>query len=302
MMKLKAFLFAPLTCLILSATVVADSPEPKPLWKDGAPGAGGDQVGDLPNLTIYKAAGEGPRPAIVVLPGGGYGGLAIDHEGYAIANWLQDLGVTAAICQYRHRGKGNQGAGYKHPYPLMDAQRAIRTLRAQAAELNIDPNRIGILGFSAGGHLASTAATHFDDGNPDASDPIDRVSCRPDFAVLCYAVIGLNKPYTHRGSQRNLLGEDAPEELVESLSNESQVTEKTPPIFLLHTSEDTAVPPQNSIHFYLACHKHKVPVELHIFEKGRHGLGLAAGRPGAEHWPMLCHEWMISRGILPAAK
>jgi acetyl esterase/lipase len=227
------------------------------------------------------------------LPGGGYGGLAMDHEGKQIGEWLNSHGIVGFICDYRHRGKG-----YGHPAPLQDAQRAIRTVRSRATEFGVDPAKIGILGFSAGGHLCSTAVTHFDKGKADSDDPIERVSCRPDFGVLCYAVVAFDEPFTHKGSQTNLLGKDPAPELVRSLSNEKQVTSETPPCFLWHTWEDTGVPPQNSLVFYLAMCNHKVPGELHIYEKGRHGGGLAKGIPGTEKWPDDCITWLKTRGML----
>lgn len=217
----------------------------------------------------------------------------MDHEGKQIAEWLNSIGVAAAILEYRHRGKG-----YSHPAPMQDVQRALRTVRTRAQDWGINPNRVGVLGFSAGGHLASTAATHFDRGNVESDDPIERQSCRPDFAILCYPVIALGAPFTHMGSQRNLLGENPDPKLVESLSNEKQVTADTPPTFLWHTTEDTAVPPENSVFFYLSLRRAKVPAELHIFEHGRHGLGLAKNVPGVSLWPKLCEEWLRRRGLL----
>lgn len=264
------------------------------LWPAGAPGAKGNGPADKPTLTIYlpepaKATGT----AVVICPGGGYGFVAIDHEGHQIARWFNSLGVAGFILDYRHRNKG-----YGHPAPLQDAQRAVRTVRARADQWKIDPSRIGIMGFSAGGHLASTAGTHFDKGNPDAADPIERASCRPDFMILCYPVIAFGEPYTHRGSQQNLLGKDADPKLVESLSNEKQVTSETPPTFLFHTDEDTGVPPENSIQFYLALRRAKVPAELHVFQVGRHGLGLAAETPGTCLWPACCEAWLRNRKLL----
>lgn len=283
-----AFLAIFVTCVALAAAPVA----PELLWPKGAPGAKGDAEADKPKLTVYRAPGEQrSKTAIVVCPGGGYGGLAMDHEGVQIAAWLNSLGVTAAILDYRHRGKG-----YGHPAPLQDAQRAIRTLRARASELEIDPHQIGILGFSAGGHLASSAGTHFDAGKPDDADPIERVSCRPDFLILCYPVITLVGPVTHQGSKRNLLGPDPDPELVKSLSSELQVTADTPPTFLFHTSEDTGVPSENSILFYLALQRNKVPCELHIFEKGRHGIGLGKTIPGSSDWSNRCAAWLAVHG------
>ena len=287
-------------CLLLSSCVICTAADPEKLllWPDGAPGSGGNEARDKPDLTIYHAAGTSRRAAVVVLPGGGYGGLASSYEGHDVAQWLQKNGITGAVCMYRHRGGGNGGAGYKHPHPMLDAQRALRTLRAGAKKWNLDPGRIGILGFSAGGHLASTAATHFDSGDSDSNDPIDRVSCRPDFAVLCYAVIGMGRSWGHKGSMRNLLGDKPPKALVESLSNETQVTKDTPPTFLFHTYDDTVVPPENAVQFYLACLHNGVPSELHVFKKGRHGVGLAEDIPGAKHWPKLCLEWLRVQGVL----
>ena len=195
------------------------------------------------------------------------------------------------------RGKGNEGKGYGHPYPMLDAQRAIQTLRARAEEFNVDPSRIGVIGFSAGGHLCSTVSNHFADPKPDSTDPIERVSSRPDFAILCYPVIAFDQSFTHRGSQRNLLGEDPDPNLVKLLSNEQQVSSKTPPSFLFHTVEDKAVPVQNSIVYFSACREHGVPVEMHVFPEGRHGLGLAVGQSGAKQWPALCADWLRRRGM-----
>lgn len=254
--------------------------------------------GDRPQLLVGPAAQAGVTPAIVILPGGGYGNLAIDHEGYQIAEWMTSLGIRAAICTYRHRGRGNGGAGYGHPVPMHDAQRAIQLLRARAAEFGIDPARIGVIGFSAGGHLASTVSTRFATGDPNADDPVQRVSSRPDFSILCYPVISLGAAHTHRGSQRNLLGENAEASLVESLSNERQVSDQTPPTFLFHTAEDTAVLPENSTAYALACVRQGVPVELHLFPEGRHGVGLARDVPGASQWPMLCAQWLERQKLI----
>lgn len=282
--------------------LVCPAQEPKtrtePLWPEGAPGSQGEQPGDVPQLIITLADSEQPSPAVVILPGGGYHGHAMDHEGYQFAEWFKSLGISSAICTYRLRGKGNSGKGYGHPYPMQDAQRAIQTLRARADELNVDPQRIGVIGFSAGGHLCSTVSTHFLDGDSASTDPIARVSSRPDFSILCYPVIAFDKPYTHKGSQRNLLGESPNPELIESLSNERQVTARTPPTFLFHTSEDKVVPAENSVQYYLACVRNGVPAELHIFPKGRHGLGLARNEKGASQWPALCVQWLERQGIL----
>lgn len=283
--------FAVAFLVTLSAT--AAEPKTELLWPMGVPGAVGTEDADKPSLTVYlPSADKANGCAVVVCPGGGYGGLAMGHEGKDVAEYLNNLGVTAFVLKYR------LGPRYRHPAPMQDVQRALRTVRARAKEWNVDPKRVGVMGFSAGGHLASTAATHFDDGNADAKDPIDRVSCRPDFAVLCYPVITLVSPYAHMGSRNNLLGKDADEKLVQSLCNDTQVTDKTPPTFLFHTSEDTAVPPENSVLFYMALRKHKVPAELHIYEKGKHGVGLAPKDPILSTWGGRLSDWLKSRGYL----
>ena len=278
---------------LLSPAASADEPRTMLLWPDGAPGALGDEEKDQPKLIAYLPdESKSTGCAIVICPGGGYGHLAMDHEGKQIGEWLNSIGVAGFICDYRHRGKG-----YGHPAPLQDAQRAIRMVRAKADEFHIDPHRVGVLGFSAGGHLASTTATHFDDGDKTVDDPISRQSSRPDFAILCYPVIAFGEDYTHRGSQRNLLGDDPSPELVRQFSNEKQVTENTPPTFLWHTSDDGAVPVENSIQFYRALRKANVPAELHVFETGRHGLGLAQTIPSVSNWPKQCTNWMRARGL-----
>lgn len=273
-------------------------PETVLLWQGGAPGALGTEGKDKPKLLVFhapKAQGsdqQGPRPVIVVCPGGGYGHLAMDHEGQQIAAWLNGIGITAAVLDYRHRGKG-----YGHPAPLADAQRALRLVRHHAGRWNVDAGKVGVLGFSAGGHLASSASVHHDTGDKDAADVIDRQSCRPDFAVLCYAVIAFGESFTHKGSQRNLIGKLPAPELVIKMSSEKQVNKTTPPTFLWHTTSDRGVPPQNSVAYYLALLQHKVPCEMHLFEKGRHGVGLGKGL-AAERWPELCQRWLVTRGVL----
>jgi len=278
------------------ALVSAGEPTTELLWPDGAPGALGSEAKDKPTLIIYLPKKDKANGcAIVVCPGGGYGHLAMDHEGHQIARWLNDHGIAAFICDYRHRNKG-----YGHPAPLQDSQRAIRTVRARAKEFGVEPGKIGILGFSAGGHLTSSAVTHFDGGKSDADDPIERISCRPDFGVLCYPVIVFDaEGVTHKGSQVNLLGKDATKDLIDSMSSEKQVTKDTPPCFLWHTTEDAGVPPQNSVAFYSALIAHKVPAELHIYEKGQHGLGLAKDTPGTSGWSDACLAWMKNRGFAP---
>ncbi|MDZ4821661.1 MAG: alpha/beta hydrolase [Planctomycetota bacterium] len=266
------------------------------LWPDKAPLAKGSEEKDRPNLMVYLApAAKANGTAVIVCPGGGYGHLALGHEGRDVAEWFNSLGVSAFVFTYRHAG-----TGYQHPAPMLDAQRAIRLVRSKAKEWKLKPDAIGILGFSAGGHLASTTGTHFDHGDSIAADPIDRVSCRPDFMILAYPVISLTGPIAHQGSRKNLLGKDkdADEQLAKSLSNDTQVTAETPPTFLMHTGGDTAVPAENSVQFYLALRKAKVPVEMHIYEKGGHGFGLGTKDPLLATWPVRCADWMRVRGLI----
>jgi acetyl esterase/lipase len=267
------------------------------LWPGGAPGAVGTEDADRPTLTIRLAdSGASTRTGVVVCPGGGYGGLALDHEGRQIADWLNGLGVSAFILKYR------LGPRYRHPAPMADASRAMRWVRAHAGELGIHADRIGIWGFSAGGHLASTLGTHFDAGDAASSDPVERVSSRPDFMVLAYPVITFAAEYAHRGSRRNLLGDEPDPRLVEDLSNERRVTARTPPAFLFHTDSDTGVPPENSVAFYLALRKAGVPAELHVYERGKHGVGLAASDPVLSTWPARLADWLKLHGFLAAPR
>ncbi|MGA8029869.1 MAG: alpha/beta hydrolase [Bryobacteraceae bacterium] len=261
------------------------------LWPDGAPGAQGDADIDKPTLTIYPVSANKVSTGVVVCPGGGYVNLSMDHEGTQIAEWLNHLGISAFVLKYR------LGPKYHHPIEMWDAQRAIRYVRAHAADFGIQPNRIGIWGFSAGGHLASTAGTHFDSGDTGAKDEINRQSSRPDFLILAYPVITMIEPYVHTGSRDNLLGEKPDPALVESLSNEKQVTNRTPPTFLFHTTDDQVVPVENSVLFYLACRKAGVPAEMHIYLKGTHGVGLAQGDPVLKTWPDRLADWLQIQGF-----
>jgi acetyl esterase/lipase len=274
---------------VSAADVPADRPAAQPLWPHAAPEAQGDAPEDIPTLTLYRApADKTTGAAMLICPGGGYGHLA-DHEGHPVALWLNSLGITAGVLKYR------LGPKYHHPAELEDAARGLRTLRARAIELGLDPHRIGVLGFSAGGHLASTLSTHFDSGKPDAADPIDRVSSRPDLSVLIYPVISFTTEYTHVGSRKNLLGDMPSPELMELLSNEKQVTAQTPPAFLVATSEDRTVPMENSLLYALALRKAHVPVELHVYEKGAHGFGLGGKDPVLSTWPERCATWLRLR-------
>ena len=257
----------------------APAPTPEPLWPQGAPGAVGQQEEDRPALTSYLPRSPNGT-AVIICPGGGYGALAIDKEGAQFAQWFNSLGVTAFVLKYR------LGPRYHHPAMLNDAQQAIRMVRERAARINVAPDRVGIMGFSAGGHLASTAATHFDNGT------------RPDFAILGYPVISLNSEFTHQGSKRNLLGENPDPKLVDLLSNDQQVTKDTPPTFLFHTNADTGVPAENSVRFYLALRKAGVPAELHIYERGPHGVGLATTDAILSTWTSRLADWLRERGLL----
>ena len=278
--------------LLLSAALAAQN-RTELLYPNGAPGAVGTEDVDKPSLTYYVVdAARSSGTAIVVCPGGGYRGLAMDHEGKQIAEWLNKQGISAFVLKYR------LGPRYHHPAMINDAHRAIRMVRSEVAKMHIAPDRIGIWGFSAGGHLAATASTHFVDGNPSAADPIERVSTRPDFAILAYPVISFTTPYAHKGSRTNLLGENPDPKLVENLSNELQVTPLTPPTFLFHTNEDTGVPPENSVLYYLALRKAGVPAEMHIYEPGRHGVGLAPTHPVLSSWGARLSDWFKTRGLL----
>jgi len=275
-----------------TTTIEADGPQKILLWEHGAPGALGTEEIDKPSLSYYAPWDGNPSgTAVIVAPGGSYVFLAANHEGRQVANWLNSLGVAAFVLTYR------LGPTYHHPIELGDAQRAIRMVRARAKEFDVLPNRVGIMGFSAGGHLASTAATHFDNGNSGAEEAVERVSSRPDFVILGYPVISMTAPYTHSGSAKALLGEKPEPRMLEELSNELRVTAQTPPTFLFTTSEDTGVPAENSVAFYLALHKAGVPAELHVFEKGPHGVGLDLGDVALGEWPKLLANWLRGRGL-----
>jgi acetyl esterase/lipase len=258
-----------------------------PLWINGAPGALGTADVDRPIITPYlPPEGKANGTAVVIFPGGGYQHLSMEKEGSDVANWLAGTGVTAFVVRYR------LGPTYHHPVELGDAQRAIRIVRSRASEWGIDPRRLGIMGFSAGGHLASTAGTHYDAGNASSSDPIERVSSRPDFMLLLYPVITMDSSFTHRGSRVNLLGNNPDAALVRLLSNELQVTRDTPPTFLVQSTDDRTVPVENSIVFYQALKAKGVPAEMHIFEYGGHGFGLAPADPTLGAWTTLCEAWI----------
>jgi acetyl esterase/lipase len=260
---------------VLGVSSVSYPAEPIRLWAGDAPGALGQADHDIPTLTPYlPTADKASGTAIVVCPGGGYGGLA-PHEGEGYAKWLAENGISAFVLKYRLGSKG-----YRHPIMLWDVSRAIRLVRSRAGEWKIDPQRVGVMGSSAGGHLASTAVTHFDAGQADAADPVDRQSSRPDFGVLCYPVISMEEGVTHNGSKANLLGKEPDPKLVELLSNEKQVTQQTPPCFVWSTQEDKAVSVVNSLRFVTALQQNGIGYDFHVYQKGPHGIGLSQGKNG----------------------
>ncbi len=247
-----------------------------------------------PDLYFYPALAEkATGTAVIICPGGGYAGLAIRHEGLQVAQWFNSFGVTAFVLTYRQPDDAimeNKTIG-----PMQDGQKAIRIVRRHAKEWGIDPNKIGIMGFSAGGHLASTLSTHF---NEKVYEPEDSTSARPDFSLLIYPVITMDSPITHMGSRQNLLGNAPTQELVKHFSNELQVTGKTPPAFMVHSLDDGTVPVQNSIRYALATRENKIPCELHIYQQGGHGYGLSTRGGTPSKWPEACREWLETNGFL----
>jgi acetyl esterase/lipase len=240
------------------------------------------------------ARGNATGQAVVVCPGGAYAGLAYDWEGTDFAGWLNSRGIAAIVLRYRLPVDGDV-EHQKWLTPLLDAQRAIRLTRANASEWGIDPAKVGIMGFSAGGHLAATAGTRFDAGSPDAVDPVDRASSRPDFMILVYPVISMMEPATHLGSRVNLIGEQPTEDLVRHYSNELHVTAETPPTFLVHAGDDPAVPVKNSLLFYEALLVQNVPAELHVYPTGGHGFSFALPQGRLQDWTQLCARWLAER-------
>ena len=271
--------------------LVARPQAPIPLWSTGVPGALGTAAVDQPLMTPYlPPAGRANGTAVVIFPGGGYQHLSMEKEGSDVANWLASTGVTAFVVRYR------LGPAYHHPAMLGDAQRAIRTVRARAAEWGVDPRHIGVIGFSAGGHLASSAGTHYDGGTPVNGDLVAGVSSRPDFMMLLYPVITMRDPFVHRGSRTNLLGQQPDSALVRLMSNETQVNRDTPPTFLVHSTDDKTVPVENAMMFYSALRAAAVPAEMHIFEHGGHGFGLAPADPALGAWTTAAESWMRRHG------
>ena len=276
-----------------------------PLWPEGVPGKrdiGPEVVGkgytsnvSEATLTMVSPAVDHPNgTAIIICPGGGYVRMATAREGDQYANWLGTLGVTAFVLKYRMQE-------YGHPAPLQDVLRAVRTLRSRAAEFGIRPDRIGVMGSSAGGHLAASAGTLFDNPLGRTGAPLDSVSARPDFLMLMYPVITMQDPAAHAGSRKSLLGATPSAQNVALMSLDKQVTSATPPTLLIHTQEDSAVPVENSILFYQALTKAKVPAEMYLFEHGGHGMGMREGLGTSSLWPRRAEEWLRDRGLLTAA-
>jgi acetyl esterase/lipase len=273
------------------AAAAADDGKVMLLWPAGAPGAVGDADDDKPTLTAYLPTLPNPtKTAVIVAPGGGYQHLSMVKEGSDVAHWLNAHGVAAFVLKYR------LGMKYHNPVELGDAKRAIRMVRANAADYGIATDHIGVWGFSAGGHLAASAGTMFDAGNPDAVDPIERQSSRPDFLILAYPVITMQTPYVHAGSKKYLLGDTPDQATIDAMSADLRVTPQTPPTFLFATTDDGTVPVMNSVLFYSALVKAKVPVEMHLFQHGAHGAGLAPTNPMLSVWPDLLIKWMRERG------
>jgi len=269
------------------------------LWPEGAPGAVGDTDADKPSMTCYLPPGDKANgTAVLVCPGGGYRKLSMDHEGKQVAEWLNSLGVTAFVLRYRLKPR------YQFPAPFEDGKRAIRMVRARAKEWGIDPHRIGMMGFSAGGHLTSCLGVHFDHGDKDAEDLIEQTSCRPDFLIMGYPAISLTYLGEYRKEFRkphgSLIGRNVSDEMIRKFSTDLHVTPETPPTFLVQSNNDNVTWAEHSIRFYLALRKARVPAELHVFEKSRrgHGYGLGPEEPVVSIWPKLCENWLRMRGLL----
>jgi len=296
---------------IMNVLIVRSQTVTLKLWPEGIPGSKTDpsyvekititegktircEKVVTPDLTVFLPAPEKSNgAAVMICPGGGYGALAFDHEGNAIAKWLNDNGIAGIILKYRL--PSDLIMKDKSIGPLQDAQEAMRVIRRHAEEWKIDPKKVGVIGFSAGGHLASTISTHYAEKVYDVKD---NTSARPDFSLLIYPVVSMDTLVTHRGSRNNLLGLKPGDDLVRRFSNELQITADTPPAFLVHSSDDDAVPVMNSIGYYKGLQKNKIPAELHIFQKGGHGYGLAIGRGTESSWPDLCIKWLKAMGLI----
>jgi acetyl esterase/lipase len=274
----------------------ASYPAAIPLWPGAAPGALGDAEADKPRMYPFLPESRSTSTAILVIPGGGYAHVALGYEGFEVARWLNQQGVTAFVLDYRV-------APYHYPVEIDDGRRAMRLIRAHAAEYGIDPNRLGVWGFSAGGHLASSLGTHCGPGEQAASasrDSVDALDCQPDFMVLAYPVISMVPPEVHAGSEANLFGPSADQALEREYSNQFAVTAQTPPAFLFATTRDPTVPVENSLDFYRALERAKAPVELHIYDYANHGCGLCGDIPALSTWPLLLRNWLILHNWLPA--
>jgi acetyl esterase/lipase len=289
------------TLCLVAAPAVAQQPAPQPapaaaaavwvpLWPQGAPGALGTEQPDIPDVEVFLPAKNLARSAVVVLPGGGYTHLALPKEGEMVAQWLKDHGVAGIVLRYR------LGPRYHYPIQLQDAQRAVRYVRAHAAEFGVDKNKVGVWGFSAGGHLSVTIGTHYDAGNAAAADPIDRESCRPDFMVLSYTPVEMEKPYATGTGARTLLGDTPDPAQVADVADDKHVTSDTPPAFIYHTTDDGSVPVINALLIYETLVKNGVSAELHIYQHGPHGTGLAQGYPELRGWPDQLMHWMVANG------
>lgn len=279
--------------LIISITVMAQNKVLK-VWPDGAPTDNGKVVSaDNSQKNVWDAemtvylpdSKKNTGAAVVICPGGGYTHLAIDHEGHKIAKFLQEKGVAGIVLRYRLPFGHNE-------VPSSDARQAMRIVRANAKEWGIDPQKVGLAGSSAGGHLASTVGTVFDSGNAKSSDKIAQQSCRPDFLLLLYPVVTMDSTFTHMGSRTNLLGKNPDAALVKKYSNELNVSDNTPPTFLVLADNDGGVPPRNSIEFYMQLKKHKVPAEMHIFAQGGHGFGIRDNGLPCDEWPEMFYTWL----------
>jgi len=299
---MKKFILSVFALVIIGYSTMAQDFKQK-VWPNGAPDSNGittpeevfdgKRVRNVSEAEIYvylPKQGVNTGAAIVICPGGGYGMEAMDHEGYDMAEWLAQQGVAGIVLKYRLPNGHDQ-------IPLEDAQRAIRIVRQKALEWGIMPSKIGIAGSSAGGHLASTAGTKFDLGNPDATDPLEKISCRPDFMLLLYPVITFNEAFGHMGSRTNLIGPGNKYDLVQKYSNELHVSDQTPPTFLVLADDDNAVPPRNSIEFYMALKKYDIPAEMHIFKSGGHGFGMNKINKPVDQWPNLFAQWMKAQAI-----
>ncbi|SFU98669.1 Acetyl esterase/lipase [Pseudoduganella namucuonensis] len=295
-----------LATIMTSLTAFAFANPALPLWPEGVPGAraiGAEQLSDgrisnvsEPTLTVFRPAVDRPNgTAVIICPGGGYVRLSAEREGAQYANWLGTLGVTTFVLKYRM-------AEFGHPAPLQDVLRAVRMVRSRAKEFGVDPSRVGVMGSSAGGHLAASAGTLFDHAAGRTGAALDAISGKPDFLMLLYPVIAMEGPAVHAGSRKALLGSSPTAETVQLMSVERQVSAATPPTLLIHTQEDQAVPVENSILFYQALTRAKVPAEMYLFEHGGHGMGMKDGLGTASEWPRRAEEWLRGRGLLSAGK